>query len=287
MDLKSKELKAFLNANKAPTRLLGALERYIISRPADTSRRIDILHPSEIVKDGWCHRFSYYVLRGELTPKKDRPGLRLQSIFDEGHSIHHKWQSWITEMGALYGRWWSEQDKKSVWAVSSDPVLSTSTYDYKEVPLEYPPLHIAGHSDGWVVGLGDDFLIEIKSIGTGTIRMEQPSLLNEGLDAAWKNLRSPFRSHIRQGMLYLHLCHLMERDGLLKRPAPKEIVFIYELKLDQSYKEFAIDYDVEPIQDILIGLDIIAAAMSSGIPPECNVGPKGCKNCLSAEGEIS
>lgn len=287
MDLKSKELKAFLNANKVPTRLIGALERHIISRPEDTSRRIDILHPSEIVKSGWCHRFSYYVLRGDYIPVKDRPALRLQSIFDEGHAIHHKWQSWIGEMGALYGRWYSEQEQKSIWTVSSDPVLSTSTYDYKEVPLEYPPLHIAGHSDGWVTGLGDDFLIEIKSVGSGTIRMEQPSLLNDGLETAWKNIRSPFKSHIRQGMLYLHLCQLLDDADLLLRPAPKEIVFIYELKLDQSYKEFVIEYDTEPIQDVLIGLDIIADAMASENPPDCNIGPKGCKNCLSIEGGIS
>lgn len=287
MDLKSKELKAFLNANKVPTRLIGPLERHVISRPPDTSRRIDILHPSEIVKNDWCHKYAYHVLIGEHVPVKDRPGLRLQSIFDEGHAIHHKWQSWIKEMGALYGRWWSEQDKKSVWAISSDAVLSTSTYDYKEVPLEYPPLHIAGHSDGWVVGLGNDFLIEIKSVGTGTIRMENPSLLADGLDAAWRNIRTPFRSHVRQGMLYLHLCNLLEKDGLLQREAPKEIVFIYELKLDQSYKEFVVEYDTTPIIDVLEGLDIIAEAIADGSPPECNLGYAGCKQCLTLEGGIS
>lgn len=281
MDLKSKELKAFLSSKKVPTRLVGPVERHILSRPQDTSRRLDILHPSEIVKKDWCHKFSYHVLRNEVTPTRDRPALRLQSIFDEGHAIHRKWQGYLEEMGVLYGKWELE-DGPCVWSLAGLPDAK-----YREVPLEYPPLHISGHSDGWVIGLGDDYLIEIKSIGTGTIRMENPSLLADGLDSAWRNTRTPFKSHLRQGMLYLHLAHLLDKDGLLERPAPKEIVFLYELKLDQDYKEFVVEYDPEPIQDVILGLDIIAQAMAEGVAPECNLGPKGCKACLSLSMEVS
>ena len=283
MDLKSKELKAFLNANKVSTRLIGPLERHILSRPQDTSRRTDVLHPSEIVKSDWCHRASYYVVTGKAVANKERPGLRLQSIFDEGHAIHKKWQGYLEEMGVLYGKWYCRGCGTSSWGLP-DYDTDCGPSKYHEVPLEYPPLHIAGHSDGWVVGLGEDFLIEIKSIGTGTIRMEDPSLLSEGLESAWRNLRYPFTSHLRQGLIYLHLAALLDKDGLLERPAPKEIVFLYELKLDQSYKEFVVEYDTEPIQDVLMGIDAVVAAINSGTPPECNIGAKGCKSCLSLEG---
>lgn len=278
MKINSKELKSFLDANKRPSRLVGHLERHIISRPADTSRRTDILHPSEIIKKDWCARYGYYVITGACAPKKDRPGLRLQSIFDEGHTIHAKWQNWIAEMGNLYGVWESPKGLRE-WGVSKEHLH----WNYREVPLEYAPLHIAGHSDGWITGLGDDFLIEIKSIGSGTIRMEQPSLLDGGLESAWRNIRNPFWSHLRQGTVYLYLTHLMAEAGLLPRPAPGSIVFIYELKMDQAYKEFSVDYNPDLISDVIENLELIAEAMKTGIAPPCTQSEKGCKLCALAE----
>jgi hypothetical protein len=42
--------------------------------------------------------------------------------------------------------------------------------------------------------LGDDCFIEIKSIGTGTIRMEMPALMQQydnDIDVVWKNITNP------------------------------------------------------------------------------------------------
>jgi hypothetical protein len=288
----SKSLRAYLDANKRQTRLVGPLERHLLARPFD-DRRMDILHPSDIIKGEFCARAAYHALRGDYEETRDKPGLRLQSIFDEGHAIHDKWQKWVWEMGSLYGRWLCRLCDHTWWDTSPSACAGcgeSGFLKYKEVPLTDDKHMIAGHADGWVTGLGDDYLIEIKSIGIGTIRMEAPSLLSGAdgdLEAAWRGIRQPFRSHLLQGQVYLHLCHLMEEAGLLERPAPNEIVFLYELKANQDYKEFSVMYDPGYVESNFdIALDI-AFAVANSLEPACSVDPvKGCKRCAPYRGGI-
>lgn len=288
MAVTSKNLKNFLEAKKRETRLIGALERHLMLREPDP-RRTDVLHPSEIVKDDWCHKASYHLLRGDKpsTPK-EKPNLRLQSIFDEGHTIHAKWQNWFAEMGALYGSWTCDKCASGLRGNLTEhpgcPVHGfNSKFTYAEVSLTSPKHRIAGHTDGWVIGIGEDCLIEIKSIGTGTIRMENPGLFaqnNNDLEAAWRQIRRPFKTHLLQGQMYLRLLHIMEEEGRLTRPAPKEIVFLYELKSNQDYKEFVVEYEPTFTDSIFeTALDIVwAVEKERGM--DCNIDPvNGCKKC--------
>lgn len=278
--IESKNLKAFLETKKRETRLIGALERHILTREPEF-RDQSYLHPSDLIKSEWCALHAYHALTGNYVATAEKPGLRLQSIFDEGHAIHHKWQSWIAGMGNLYG----------VWEVDGERVYGTSLNGkYKEVPLQSEKHMIRGHADGWVKGLGEDYLIEIKSMGAGTIRMEMPSLLagaDGDLEAAWRAIRQPFRSHMLQGQVYLHLCHLMVEEGLAET-APDEIVFIYELKANQDYKEFAVKYDPEYVEDIFDNALDVAWAVKNNRPPACNIDPvNGCKRCESFREETN
>lgn len=270
---KGDALSEWLQTKKVETRLLGPVERYILARKPDGSRRQDILHPSELAKSDFCPRAAYLRLSG-VPARPEKPNLRLQSIFDEGHAIHGKWQKYLAEMGVLYGMWDSGE-----WALSADVDLTTTSY--REVPLHDDSLRIAGHSDGWVKGLGEDCLIEIKSIGSGTIRFEQPSLLRGGdLFSAWRDIRRPFPTHVRQGQLYLALANRMHASGLLAS-APQEIVFLYELKADQSVKEFVVTYDPMIAKDALDDAYDIVAALDAGEEPECRF--PDCKYCLLME----
>ena len=79
--VQSTALKNYLDATKRDYRLLGDVERHILTQPRPV-RRTDVLHPSEIIKSDWCHRYSWYLLNGG-EPKADKPNLRLQNIFDE------------------------------------------------------------------------------------------------------------------------------------------------------------------------------------------------------------
>jgi len=272
----SKDLKAFLTANKRETRLMGAVERHVLSRPFD-DRDMSYIHPSDIIKDDWCALAQYHAIKGNYVETRDKPTARLASIFAEGHIIHAKWQNWFKEMGVLYGKW--QEEHGTPWALSD---IVDSNAKYLEVPLRSDKHMIRGHADGWIKGLGDDCLIEIKSIGSGGLRMEAPALMaqsEDNVEKAWKNIKTPFRSHQLQGQVYLHLCHLMVEEGLLPE-APKEIVFIYELKANQEYKEFVVEYNPEFTAEIFEKALDVAWAAQNDRAPLCSINiEKGCKRC--------
>jgi hypothetical protein len=272
----SKDLKEFLNSSKRETRLMGALERHVLAQPFD-ERDQSYIHPSDIIKSEWCAIAQYHAIKGNYVETRDKTTLRLASIFAEGHTIHAKWQNWFKDMGVLYGMW--SDSTGTSWAVSKDVHKSV---DYAEVPLRSDKYMMRGHADGWIKGIGDDCLIEIKSIGTGTIRMEMPAMLaqyNNDIDVVWKNIRTPLRSHQLQGQVYLHLCHLMVEEGLIEA-APDEIVFIYELKANQEYKEFVVKYNAEYTAEIFDKARDVAWAVENDREPVCNINlEKGCKRC--------
>lgn len=271
------DLQKYLDTKKADTRLLGPIERHLLKK-APGDRSTTVLHPSEMIKSDFCHRYAYYLLTGGKK-KQDNPNLRLQNIFDEGHFIHAKWQNRIYEMGNMWGDFKCQSCNKVTSGLS--PAVcehcNCPTLIYDEVALVDKSLRIAGHTDGWVKGLGDDFLIEIKSIGEGTLRFEAPDLLRDAdhdLKKAWRNIRRPFRGHLLQGQMYLELARRMYGED-----APKEIVFLYELKMDQDYKEFTVKADYDVVDRIFYKAQQINDAVDAGVMPKCNIDPSGCKQC--------
>jgi uncharacterized protein YihD (DUF1040 family) len=278
MVVSNEDLKKFLSASSKPSRLLGGIERHLLARPVG-DRSTTVLHPSEMIKSDWCKRASYFLLQG-TTKVADKPTLRLQTIFDEGHAIHAKWQRWFQEMGVLHGKFQCQACDHVTWGTSPanceqcDALWTKLVYE--EVTLIDNDLRIAGHTDGWIKGIGNDCLIEIKSIGPGTIRYEAPGLMKDAegdFMKAWKQVRRPFSPHVQQGQVYLELMHRMGNDV-------DEIVFLYELKADQSYKEFVIKRDFELVRHVFDGAQEVIDALSAKIAPECNVKPGGnCKQC--------
>jgi len=277
------DLKKFLDAKRPSSRLIGEIERHLMARPVG-DRRTDVLHPSEMAKDTWCHRASYFLLNG-AEKKEERPNLRLQSIFDEGHAIHHKWQNWFAEMGVLYGKWVCQNcwNVLNTTSPTTCKLCKSYRFKYDEISLRDDDLRIAGHADGWIKGINDECLIEIKSIGAGTIRMEAPALMAGGdLLEGWRNIRRPFKTHLMQGNIYLELLKRMYDKGLVDS-YPKEIVFLYELKADQSYKEFSVKASYDLVEHIFDAAKQIVEAVQAGTPLPCNVSEKGCKSCAPYE----
>ena len=272
------DLKRFLDAKKREPRLLGDIERHLMRRPLG-DRSTTVLHPSEMIKNDFCYKYSYYLMTGGES-KKEKPNLRLQSIFDEGHAIHHKWQNWFHEMGNLYGRFECKHCHESVTGISPTVCekCGDTRMEYKEVTLVDDKLRIAGHTDGWIKGIGNDCLIEIKSVGAGTFRYEAPELLldnNGDIFKAFNSIKRPFRSHLLQGQMYLELGKRMFGDE-----APNEIVFLYELKADQSYKEFTVKADYEVVDRIFFKAEKVIKALEAEVMPECNLNSEeGCKSC--------
>lgn len=279
-------LKKLVDIGKVDTRVLGSVERFILSKPADTSRRTDVLHPSAMVKDDWCHRASFFELQGaEPAPSKYKASLKQAMVFDEGHHIHHRWQTWFKEMGKLKGKYKCLECNDIFFGLPKDhdPKLGPENYEYLEVPLYYEPLRISGHSDGWLVDFGDPLLLEIKSVGLGTFRWETPDLFfkhEENFEKIWKDVTSPFYSHIQQAQMYMKLMELIKYEN-----APQEALILYESKATQDVKEFVIpksDFGVTPLID---AAKKIVDAIEKGTPPSCNInGLAGCRSCNHHQG---
>jgi hypothetical protein len=274
-------LKNFVDAGKSTTRVIGKVERHVLSKPIDNSRSFDGLHPSAMVSKYWCHRASYFHLKGNHPAPEPRKFSR-ELIFAQGHAIHDTWQTWFYEMGTLYGSWqcrecsnyWTDLSPARCINCGSDRVK------YKEVPIVHKDLMITGHSDGWLKGFGDDLMLEIKSVGAGTFMWLDKGAWfanDQSFDTAWKNLTSPFESHVAQIQLYMEVLNL---SGVTD--VPNEAVVLYEAKPTQAVKEFIVRRDTWAIQHIIDGAKLVVDSLSKNTAPDCNVG--GALKCKQCEG---
>jgi hypothetical protein len=272
------KLKSFVDAGKSSSRVLGPVERFVLSTPVDNSRSFSGLHPSAIVSQWWCHRASYFHLRGHHPAPQQRT-LARELIFAQGHAIHDTWQTWFAQMGKLYGTWECRVCGNYFWDLSPKECseCESSSFKYKEVPVENDELLILGHADGWLKGFGNDLMLEIKSVGQGTFMwLDKAKYLANGqdFDKSWKELGTPFESHISQVQLYMEMAKLADPT------APDEALILYEAKPTQAVKEFYIPRDKWGIQHILDGAALVKDAIMKQVAPDCNIGgAHKCKQC--------
>lgn len=247
-----------------------------------------------MAKVDWCHRQSYYRLAG-TTPTDDgeRFSFQMENIFAEGHEIHRKWQQWLSDMGRLWGVYacrvcgWEETGTYQMGGRCPSSELCEGRLEYREVPLTAEDtLLIAGHEDG--ADVETNALIEIKSIGMGTLRMEEPELLRkyqvetiEGkkiydLESLWKGLKYPLLSHRKQTGIYLALAKRM------KLPFDK-VTFLYEYKATQSVKAFTVAYNEELVRPLLDKALAVKYSLAEKKPPprpdHTGKETKVCKTC--------
>lgn len=272
---------------------MGDIQAHMLKQHSKPStRRQDIIHPSEMAKASWCPLATYLriarcrALGDPYWKLSESIGVQLLNIFDEGHYIHDKWQKRLTNMGDLWGNWrcvacdylikdFYEYDDRC------PSCKSHVGYNYAEIPLKSPRLLISGHADGGVPRLKS--LIEIKSVGVGTARIEAPDIYkanSEGqkvdLQGLWKDIKEPFPSHIRQGQLYLYLWQQMEKTEEIEVDFDR-MIFLYESKFNQGAKEFVVNYDYEVVKPLIEYAEQIVAALDSNEPINCPYG--GCKEC--------
>lgn len=252
-----------------------------------SDRRWDIIHPSELShQKTFCPRAVYLrVTEGPLPPDKFDWGQ--QNIFDEGHSIHAKWQQRLRDATPLWGNWRCHQCGDDVVFRSLDPekvelrchVCDGTKWDYVEVSLNAEEeLLMAGHADGaaWTT------LAEIKSVGTGTVRIEDFNLYDtwkDDLSRMWKEITRPFKTHVNQVDIYLGIARLR---GLPFTSAE----FIYECKWNQQVKNFTIKYSEERSGKLLDQARAIKYSVDHNQEPACRfpgvdpeTGKPNCENC--------
>lgn len=276
---------------KSETRILSKIQHHLLVRPDDERDQVH-LHPSEIAKSDWCLRQSYYRMAGFPQRKNSDKSYVLENIFDEGHYVHGKYQDRLWRMGMLRGTWECQVCHHRFEATSpyKCPECELSVLTYKEVPLYNEKHMLIGHSDGDVDEGNDDHaddpLLEIKTVGIGTLRFEAPALLGrhthkaqteEGVDktfidydALWRDIKKPFSSHLKQGWIY---CFMKGR---------KSIIFIYECKWNQQVKEFVVRFKPEYIAEILEEcLDVKWALKKGEAPSRPGWAELECKTCTA------
>jgi CRISPR/Cas system-associated exonuclease Cas4 (RecB family) len=267
--------------------LLHLLRRHVMREAArPTDRDMTFVHPSEMTKDSWCPRVPYYRIAG-VPSEPEEISFSLANIFAEGHSIHDKYQQWFWDMGVLWGRWKCNDCGDSFFATSPKACNCGGSLRYREVPLFSEEHHLIGHADGAVVCEdGKIRLIEIKTVGLGTVRIEAPALFRQyadgskPLDKLWMSVNRPFPSHLKQGNLYLHMapkCHEFLADT-------DEMIFIYEWKPTQAVREFVVGYSPSVVQSLLDDAKAIKASLSTGVAPDrphwSAAGAKVCRKCV-------
>lgn len=275
-------LNDFKKAMVSHGRVMPQIEQHLLrSHLADKGTRdTKFLHPSEICKKDWCPRSSWYTIKDGKRPE-DPVKFQRMNVFAEGTAIHDKWQAWLAATGILEGRWECAVCNASWWEVSKNVstcyVCNNSIIRYKEVPVENSEYHILGHADGIISDSKGKAVLEIKSVGVGTLRYESYDLFSKyskgelSLDKVWRNIRSPFVSHLRQVNLYMYALGI--HDG----------VVIYEWKPSQEVKEFQIRFQEEMVADILAGCSTVKASLDSDTVPmrpmTASLDAQMCKSC--------
>lgn len=275
-------LTDFKKAMTRTGRIVPQVEQHLIrAQEAQAGKRdTKFLHPSEICKKDWCPRSSWYTIKDAKRPDQSVNFQRL-NIFAEGTAIHDKWQAWLAATGVLEGRWECAVCNASWWGVSKDNDACYACYNriirYKEVPIENAEFHLLGHSDGIISDAKGKAILEIKSVGIGTLRYESPELFARftkgdlSLDGMWKEIKTPFYSHLRQINLYMYCLGI--HDG----------VVLYEWKPTQEVKEFQVRFQEEMIASILAGCSTVKSALDTDTTPmrpmTASLDASMCKSC--------
>jgi len=121
-------------------------------------------------------------------------------------------------------------------------------------------------------------MLEIKSIGAGTIRWEAPQLMAQhggDMTKVWPDIKAPFEKHVNQVQIYMKLAELIGYPDV-----PQEAVLIYENKADQSAKEFVVPKSDFAIAPLFEAAAMIVEAVKNDTPPTCNIDAWGqCSRC--------
>jgi hypothetical protein len=264
-------------SRKSKGHVLSTVERAHIGQPEDRAGA-EFVHPSEVAKPDWCERATAQRMVTGTWPTESFNLIR-ENIFSEGDFIHEKWQRWMAKTGQLWGLW--ECPFCGVTGTDTSGNLEPYCHQcqcagdedgnpldwwrYKEVPLKHGI--ISGHEDGAI----GNHLVEVKSVGVGSLRMEDKEINPKC--CGWKNwqaLKMPLISHQIQGQLYLYMAQKMELPF-------DRLAVIYEFKPNQQVREFDLPFNMRLITPLLDRINSIEYALADGKLPACPYG--GCKYC--------
>lgn len=251
---------------RSTQRILPSVEAALAKEQAVRESNRDTVHhhPSELSKTHWCPRASWLKIKGEPESRSQYMDLRRMNILAEGNNIHDKWQRLMWKAGGLYGNW-SCSNCYYTWealAPENCPECSQLDLKYKEVPIYNEEYRVIGHADGVWQDSEGRAVVEIKSVGLGTLRWEAPSLY-EGyesgdlkLDDLWDRLKRPLLAHRKQVNLYMYFLGI------------DKAIVIYEWKPSQEVKEFHLSLSMDLVSPILEGINSVNDFLDKNVMPD-------------------
>ena len=268
-------------AKATPGVLLPAVKEHMLGEfTAVSDRRWDIVHPSELShQTTFCPRAVYLrITEGPLDIKGSDFNFTTSNIFDEGHSIHAKWQERLRNATPLFGNWQCLVCDVVEQATTEPGPIDFRGYHqhhhiwaYREITLDAEAeAMLVGHADGgaW------NTLAEFKSVGTGSVRIEAPAIFEAAdgdLQKMWRDITRPFKTHVNQVDIYLWICKTRDLPF-----TSAEI--IYESKWNQQVKNFTIEYDEHRSSRLVDQAIKIKYAVEQHEEPACRF-PGTCENC--------
>lgn len=252
---------------------------------AGEDRPWDIIHPSELShQDRFCPRAVFIrITEGKLPPGKFN--FVTQNIFGEGNSIHEKWQARLRKAVPLWGDWKCMICEMAVRDSLEPPARGggdcdnafaiNHIWEYREVNLDArAEALLSGHADG---AFGNS-LVEFKSVGEGSVRIEAPKLYKRhyadgqmDLKGLWQGISRPFGTHLNQGDIYLWIAQQL---GL----PFNQMAFVYESKWNQQVKEFVVPYNEARSLQLVDQAKTLMQNVKYRSEPECRF-PGECDEC--------
>lgn len=230
----SADLESITRSLRTKGRLIPIVTAQATLENNENTRKRDTnyLHPSEICKRDWCPRASMYEINNEpMNENAPYYSFQTLNIFKTGHDIHAKWQGWLERSGLM---------------------------KQAELPIFNEECHIKGSADGLIEDFNGEAILEIKSVGTGTVRLENFDLYKEydskniTIEELWKKIRQPFSTHLRQINLYMYATGV--HQGII----------LYEWKASQAVKEFEVKYQSALIEHILAAAQLVKKHLEQG-----------------------
>lgn len=268
--------------------VVARLDKFLMKFPDESSedRGHGMNSPSSI---GYCIRSNYYVRKG-MAHKAAVVLPRMQRIFDNGHYVHDRLQTYLEKMGLL---------------------------KLREVPVYNEELQIMGHSDG-LIALSPLQLaiLEIKSINDNGFsklveaksehvaqahvymycveelrkKVHDKKIDNKSLIKKYRMIMEGFvvdgSRFTKEEKIKFKLDYLVKVLDLLEtiQKPINTVVLLYENKNNQELKSYEVRWDDKLIADIIAGYKTINALVEANQMPDRPQGATGrtspmCRNC--------
>ena len=253
--------------------LIPAIDRYLLSlekvESDDDDRGHGLNSPSGV---GSCIRSQYFRRMGEASNDIIEP--RVKRIFDNGHGVHDRLQTYLEKCGKLLMREVPVYNEEYETIGHCDGVLKIS-------PIQLAILEIKSINDS-----GFNSLITEKEehrvqaqVYMWAIEMLRQEVLKKGFNksAYLKRYEKLLNSFVKEGNKYskkekvAHGVKCMSDIIDLLIQYPKKITqmyFLYENKNTQDLKEYVVNWDEEYVKSILEQLVSINNHVSSEKLPE-------------------